>query len=242
MVEALWGDGAPTKGFLARPEAGAPRAGIVVCAGEDGATEFLRGVTRRLAKDGYAGLLVDPLSRGGGTAAVPVAARAAIQTAHGAAAERHAELQGAAIYLAEEGGVETERIGLLGFGFGGKVAWDAAQSRYAPVGRALVVYGTRPASLTDADRLPAAVQAHYGALDWRALADLPALEGRLRGAGGDYDLRVHAGAGREFWEAAAAGAAAEAAWRATLRWFDVHLVQRPAAASSAAPPTRMRPN
>jgi carboxymethylenebutenolidase len=110
------------------------------------------------------------------------------------------------------------------------------------VGRALVVYGSRPASLTHADRLRAAVQAHYGALDWRALAGLPALEGRLRAAGGVFDLRVHAGAGRVFWEAAADVAAAEAAWQETLRWFDAHLAQRPPSAPSAAPPARTRPN
>jgi carboxymethylenebutenolidase len=252
MVEAIWGDGALIKGYLARPAEGPPRAGVIVCAGENGATEFLRGVTRRLAKDGYAGLLVDPLSRAGGTAAVPPADRVARLTADDAEAERLADLQGAAVYLADETGVDAERIGLLGFDFGGKAAWEAAQSPLFPAARAVVVYGTRPAYLSAPERLGAAVQAHYGALDRRAAADLSALDERLRRAGCVYDLRVHAGVGRAFWErwsaeatphaAAAAAQALEAAWRETLRWFITYLVQRAPSTPSAPPPPRARPN
>src|SRR5687768_7599249 len=96
MTEGVWSDGTLVLGYLARPASGKPRAGIVVCPGSDGATAILEEVARGLAKAGYAALLVDRLSRAGGTAAVPEGGRGAVLATPGAAAQRVADLWGAA--------------------------------------------------------------------------------------------------------------------------------------------------
>ena len=94
------------------------------------------------------------------------------------------------------------------------------------------------------------MQAHYGALDRRALAELPDLEEHLREAGRVNELRVHAGLGPAFWErwtaaapaGAAAAAASTAAWRATVRWFATHLPRHAPPGPAAAASVRPRPN
>src|SRR4051812_45797598 len=95
MTEGVWRDGALVRGYLARPASRTPGAGIVICSGSNGATAYLQEAARRLAKAGYAALLVDPLSREGGTAAVPERERPARLASPGAAARRVADLWGA---------------------------------------------------------------------------------------------------------------------------------------------------
>ena len=204
----------------------------MICPGSDGATAELEEVARSLATAGYAALLVDPFSRAGGTAAVPAAERPVRLAAPGAEAQRLADVRSAAAYLAQSTGAPAGRLGVLGVGLGGLDAWAVAQAPGGAAPRAVVLYGTQPGALTETVRVRAAVQAHYGACDRRAMADLPALEQRLRAAGCVYALHVHAGAGRVFWAEPAARAAA---WAALLRWFATHLV-------SAAPGPGGRPN
>jgi len=97
MVQAVWGNGTPLRGYLARPASGRSRAAIVLCPDRDGATPYFEGVARAVAKAGYATLLADPLSRAGGTAAVPENDRAALLTAPGAAEQRVADLRAAGL-------------------------------------------------------------------------------------------------------------------------------------------------
>jgi carboxymethylenebutenolidase len=241
MVQAYWSDDAPVGGYLARPAAGPPRGGVIMCPDQEGATDAFAGLTRRLGKDGYVALLVDPLSDYGGSAAVPERERAALYVTPGAAARRAAQIGAAAAFLEREAGVPAGVLGLLGIGFGGLDAWAAACTPDGPA-PAVVLFGTRPAALLGADQVRAAVQLHYGARDRTAMADLPALERQLRDAGGVYALRVHAGLGRRFWYEQGA---AEAAWRAMLAWFDGHLphtAPRNPPWSAAGPSTAPRPN
>jgi dienelactone hydrolase len=178
---------------------------------------------------------------------VPELERPARLAAPGAAARRVTDLWSAAAHLERTAGVPPGRLGVLGVGLGGLDAWAMAQASGEAAPRAVVLYGTQPGALTEAARVGAAVQAHYGAGDRRAVADLPALEQRLRAAGCVYALRVHAGAGRVFWNEPAAQAAA---WAQMLRWFTTHLVPRarPAARAAARPAPgvgpgpRARPN
>jgi dienelactone hydrolase len=158
MVEGVWSDGALVRGYLAGPAAGEPHAGIVICPGSDGATAALEEVAPGLAKAGYAARLVDPLSWAGGTAAVPEAERGAVLAAPGAAAQRVADLWGAAAYLERAAEVPVGRLGVLGVGLGGLDAWAAAQAPGEAAPRAVVLYGPQPAALTAADRVGSAVQ------------------------------------------------------------------------------------
>ena len=105
-----------------------------------------------------------------------------------------------------------------------------------------MAYGQRGSPIPSGYGQPSrpAIQAHYGALDERAMADLPALAQRLRDAVCVCALRTHPGVGRRFWEPGrgeAAVPAIEAAWQATLDWFETHLVQeKPPAAPAGARP------
>jgi dienelactone hydrolase len=142
------------------------------------------------------------------------------------------DLWGAAAQLERTAEVPAGRVGLLGIGLGGLDAWTVARAPGTAAPHAIVLYGTQPGALTGAGRVGAAVQAHYGARDRRAVADLPALDQRLRAAGSVYALHLHAGAGRSFWNEPAAGAAT---WAEMLRWFRTHLVPRGREAVRHAP-------
>src|SRR5205085_3567127 len=61
------GDGATLRGYLARPRATQPTAGIVLIHENRGMTDHQQDVVRRFAKEGYTALAVDLLSRQGGT-------------------------------------------------------------------------------------------------------------------------------------------------------------------------------
>ena len=213
MVEAFWGDGAPIKGYLARRRRDRRAPGS---SSAPPRTARPSSCAARLAGSPRTGTPPCSRTRCLGPAAPAAVRRRSVPRSRRLPCRAHrlADLRGGVAYLQAEAGLAVDRIGLLGFGFGGLVAWEAAQGPLAPGGRALVVYGARPASLTHPDRLEAAVQAHYGARDRRALADLPDLEQRLREAGCVHELRVHAGLGPAFWErwnAAAAPAAVAAA-------------------------------
>ena len=259
MVEAVWGEGVTLRGYLAVPASGRPRAALVLCPDRDGATPFFEGVARAFAKAGYTTLLADPLARAGGTAAVPEHTRAALLTEPGAAALRVADLRDAAAFVLEKASLGPQRLGVVGFGFGGADAWAAAVSPLAlePRPRAVVLFGAPPPlmappaapvdSVDGASTVPP-VLAHYGE-HGRHAADLPALERRLRDLSAVHAVRVHPGAGRAFWHEPDAAEAVGAAWRETLDWLATHLVRptggrrpRPRAGPRVGPGSGAKPN
>src|SRR5258706_620973 len=91
---------------------------------------------------------------------------------------------------------------------------------------AVAFYGRQPES-ADVPKIKAAVQLHYGGLDERINAGIPAYEGALKKAGTNYELYIYEGANHAFHNDTAPTryneAAAKLAWQRTLDFFAKYL-------------------
>jgi carboxymethylenebutenolidase len=134
------GRGATLEGYLARPIEGRPFPAVIVIHDELGLTEREREAARTLAREGFAALAVDQLSRKGGTASflTPDAARAAVGTL--ADQQVISDLEAARNYLAAHAAVRKDAIGVAGFGWSGQRALRYAAEN--PHLKAVVVFGS----------------------------------------------------------------------------------------------------
>src|SRR5690606_921821 len=93
--------------------------------------------------------------------------------------------------------------------------------------KAAVAYYGRQPDPAEVPNIKAAVQLHYGGLDERINAGIPAYEAALKAAGVKYELYVYEGAQHAFNNDTAPTRynkeAAQLAWSRTLRWFETYL-------------------
>jgi len=120
--------------------------------------------------------------------------------------------------------VRRDRIGAMGFCFGGGMVWRLATAN--PDLRAAVpFYGANP-PIADVARIKAAVLAIYGELDSRINAGIPEVREAMQNARIVHEIVIFPGAQHAFfndtWERYN-DAAARAAWDRTLAWFDRYL-------------------
>ncbi|MBI3998736.1 MAG: dienelactone hydrolase family protein [Armatimonadetes bacterium] len=120
--------------------------------------------------------------------------------------------------------VRRDRVGAMGFCFGGGMTWRLATAN--PDLRAAVpFYGPNP-PLADIPRIKAAVLAIYGALDTRINAGIPAIRGALQNARIVHEIVIYPDADHAFFNDTGARYKPEAArdaWAKTLAWFEKYL-------------------
>ena len=218
------GEGASIQGYLARPgEAGSFGEGtfpvIRVCHENRGLTEHIKDVTRRLAAAGYVGLAVDLLSRQGGTASV------GSDEVPGALGNSDPEqfvqdfLSGWQ-YLQDQDYAQTDRVGMVGFCFGGGVTWLMA-TRMPELLAAVPFYGPPP-PVADVPDINAAVLAIYGERDERINQTIPTIEEAMQQNDKIYEKVIYPNADHGFHNDTGQRynpEAAQDAWRRTLDWF-----------------------
>ena len=99
---------------------------------------------------------------------------------------------------------------------------------HAPGLKAAVPYYGRQPDAADVPKIKAAVQLHYGGLDERVNAGIPAYEEALKKSGADYQLFIYDGAQHAFHNDTAPTryneAAAKLAWSRTLAFLREKLV------------------
>lgn len=211
--------------YVARPRSEGPHPGVVVIHENRGLLEHFKDVARRLAREGYAALAVDLASHQGGTEryAADLAQVTAIlgQTPP----EQHvAALNAAVRHLQGLPGVRRDRIGAMGFCFGGGMTWRLA-TQNAELRAAVPYYGPAP-PLGDVPKIRAAVLGIYGGLDERINATIPSLREALQAARVTHEITIYAGADHAFFNDTGARYhrdAATAAWQQTLGWFSRYL-------------------
>lgn len=217
------GAGARIAGYLARPKQSGRFPIVLVCQENRGLTRHVEDVTRRVAKAGYLGLAVDLLSREGGTAkhefdAIP-------GTLGKAAPERHVQdFQSGLAYARSQPYAKGDRVGMVGFCFGGAVTWRVAAA-VRDLRAAVPFYGV-PVQEADVGGIGAAVLAIYAAKDERINKNIPAIEAAMQKHGKTFRKIVYPGVDHAFHNDAGArynAAAAKAAWGETLAWFGKHL-------------------
>jgi carboxymethylenebutenolidase len=187
-----------------------------------GLNPYIQDVARRVALEGFVALAPDFLSSKGGTPEDSDRAREMIRDLD--QEQTVADAVAAVAYLKDRDGT-TDKIGVIGFCWGGALANQVAVHS-ADVAAAVPFYGRQP-DAADAAKIRAALLLHYAGLDERINAGIPEYEQALKDAGVDYTIYIYEGANHAFHndtsEARYDKNAAELAWSRTIEFLKQHL-------------------
>ena len=210
-------------GYLARPAANDARPVVLVCHENRGLTGHIQDVTRRLAKAGYVALAVDLLSRQGGTSAV--SSDQVPGALSGISPDQYVQdFRSGWQYLGTQSYAQAERVGMVGFCYGGGVTWLVATKM--PELKAAVPFYGPPPPLSEVVNIQAAVLGIYGGLDTRITGSAPAIEEEMKKNDKIFEKVIYPNANHAFHNDTGtryAPEAAQDAWKRTLAWFAAHL-------------------
>jgi carboxymethylenebutenolidase len=210
------------KAYVARPEKEKKYAAVMVIHENRGLNPHIEDVARRAAKAGYLAIAPDALGPQGGTPPNEDQARE-LFTKLDAAQNLQNFIKGFD-YLTTRKDFNGN-AGCVGFCWGGGLSNDLAVN--VPTLKAAVAFYGRQPNAADVPKIKAAVQLHYGALDERINAGIPAYEEALKKAGIKYELYIYEGANHAFHNDTSAAryneAAAKLAWKRTLDFFEKYL-------------------
>jgi carboxymethylenebutenolidase len=213
-------------GYLARPAASGTFPGVIVIHENQGLLPHFKDVARRFAKEGFAALSVDLVSRLGGTSQDANNNMMALRAGR---AELVADLLGYTSYLKTQPFVKASAgLGVTGYCFGGGQSWELAAAS-PDIKAAAPYYGSvSPEAMAALPNTRAAIFAFYGADDMRITASEPTVKEALRNAGKTIETKIYPGAPHAFFNEDKPNsyneAAAKDAWTQTLAWFRKYLV------------------
>ncbi|WP_262028855.1 dienelactone hydrolase family protein [Microvirga sp. Mcv34] len=211
------------KGYLVKPKDATGKLPTVIVIHENrGLNPHIKDVTRRVATQGFIALGLDYLSPMGGTPADEDKGRDMIGQlkapdviAYGKAAVAY--LKG----LPDGNG----KVGAIGFCWGGGAVNNLAVNEPG-LNAGVAYYGGQPKA-EDVLKINAALLLHYGGLDDRINAGIPAYEAALKQAGKTYEIYVYEGANHAFNNDTGAARynkeAADLAWGRTVAFLKKHL-------------------
>ena len=212
------GDGVTIKGYLAKPKAKGKYGTVVVIHENRGLNGYTKDVARRLAKAGYIALAVDALSPVGGTPANEDDARKLISELD---PQKNLNNYLKALTYLRDRKDANKKTAAIGFCWGGGLVNQLAVND-PQLNAAVAFYGRQPEAAS-VKNIKARVQLHYGGLDERINAGIPAYEEALKAAGVKYELYVYEGVQHAFHNDTSAAryneAAANLAWERTLKLF-----------------------
>jgi carboxymethylenebutenolidase len=211
------------QGYLASPaDAAGPLPGVIVIHENRGLNPHIEDVARRVALEGFVALAPDFLSPEGGTPEDEDQAREMIRQLD---QQQTLENALAAIDYLQAQEATTDRIGVVGFCWGGALANQLAVNS-SKVAAVVPYYGRQPAA-ADAAKIQAPILLQYAGLDDRINAGIPEYERALKDAGVDYTIHVYEGVNHAFNndtnEARYDQKAADLAWSRTIDFFKEHL-------------------
>lgn len=211
--------GTDISAYLARPDGDEAGPAVLICHENRGLTPHIQDVARRFAKAGYAALALDLLSREGGTASLDRDAVPGVLTKAGA--QRHVSDFAAAFdYLNSQDFVDSGRIAMTGYCFGGGITWQAA-TELSGLKATSAFYGPAP-DLAKVAAIKPAVLGVYAELDDRITGALPAFRDALADTDVRHELKVYPGVDHAFHNDTGERyneAQATAAWNDTMDWF-----------------------
>ena len=210
------------KAYVARPKENKKYAAVVVIHENRGLNAHIEDVARRAAKAGFLAIAPNALAPIGGTPSNEDEARTKFQ-------ELKAEnnLQN---FINVFDYLKTRKdcngnYGCVGFCWGGAMSNSLAVN--VPQLKAAVAFYGRQAATEDVPKINAALQLHYGGLDERVNAGIPAFEEALKKNNKPYELYIYEGANHAFHNDTAPTryneAAAKLAWQRTMDFFKKHL-------------------
>mgnify|MGYP003454604466 FL=1 len=204
--------------YVARPKAVKKYPAVTIIHENRGLNAHIEDVVRRAAKEGFLAIAPNALSAIGAVSANEDEARQKFQ-------ELKAEdnLQNF-IHVFDYLATRTDyngNAGCVGFCWGGAMSNNLAV-KVPALKAAVAFYGRQPAA-EDVSKIKAAVQLHYGALDERVNAVIPAYEEALKKNNIKYELYMYEGANHAFHNDTAPAryneAAAKLAWQRTIDFF-----------------------
>lgn len=208
--------------YVARPKDERKYAAVVVIHENRGLNAHIEDVTRRAAAAGYLAIAPNALSVLGGTPANEDDAREKFQQL-----KPDESLQNfikVFDYLTTRKDC-NDKWGCVGFCWGGAMANELAVN--VPSLKAAVAFYGRQPKAEDVAKIKAAVQLHYGSLDERINAGIPAYEEALKKNNITYELYMYEGANHAFHNDTAPTryneTAAKLAWRRTIEFFGKYL-------------------
>jgi carboxymethylenebutenolidase len=207
------------RAYVAYPERKAKAPAIIVVHEIFGLTDWEPTVADRLAKQGYVAIVPDLLSsKYGVTPADPDSGRKLVAELE---PERiTADLDAAYTYVNGLPAVAKDRIGIIGFCWGGGQSFRYATNN--PNLRAVVVaYGPAPDSAA-MRRIQAPVLGIYGENDARITAALPAVVGQMQSAGKTFTQEIFPGTGHGFLKPGRQGSDGPQVERAWTRIFEFY--------------------
>ena len=208
--------------YIARPKKEKKYAAVMVIHENRGLNAHIEDVARRAAQFGFLAIAPDALAPQGGTPADTDKARE-LFTKLDAAANLQNFIKGFD-YLQTRKDCNNN-FGCVGFCWGGGLANQLAVN-YAPLKAAVAFYGAQPKA-EDVPKIKAAVLLHYGGLDERINAGIPAYEAALKASKVDYQLYVYEGVNHAFHNDTSPAryneAAAKLAWQRTIDFFNNYL-------------------
>jgi carboxymethylenebutenolidase len=227
MAIAFRSGTAPTMGYLSQPKMDGTYPGVILVHDESGLITQTQGRVRQIATAGYVTLAPDFLSATGGTASFRGNEAEVKKAVTSLSMETAAAIGGnAAAHLAAMKRVGKNRIGTIGFGWGGGAALSCAIAH--PELAACVVFDAEVKSPVKAlEKLKAPLLAIYAGEDTAAVAGVASFEAALTQHRRTHVIKVFPGVQRGFHDPGAGklynAAAAKEAWSMVLQHLETNL-------------------
>ena len=221
------GKAGPVAAYLARPAKAGKYAGIIVIHENQGLTDHIRDIARRLAKEGYVALAPDFLSRLGGTMKANPKGAGLGNIRETTPWQNVAEdVASGFAYLNVLPDVRADKHGLIGFCWGGEMTFASATQLDA-LDAAVVFYGRSPSPLDSVKNIRAPLMAHYGEKDPGVNKGIDETVTAMKKYNRTYDYKINSGAQHAFNNDSNAeryhAQAAQEAWARTLDFFKKNL-------------------
>jgi carboxymethylenebutenolidase len=209
--------------YVAYPNGDGPFPVVLVSHENRGLTEHIRDVTRRLAMAGYTALAVDLLSRQGGSEAVGEGG------APGALGSINPEQFAQDFisgwnFLQDQPYADADRVGMVGFCFGGGVTWLVA-TRLPELKAAVPFYGPHP-PVEDIPNINAPVLGIYAGNDGRINQGIPTIEAAMAANNKVFEKIIYPDTDHAFHNDTGSRYVPEAAmdaWQQTLDWLNKYI-------------------
>jgi carboxymethylenebutenolidase len=214
------------RGYFARPRFETQRVPVILVIHENrGLNDHIKDVVRRVAKAGFVGFGVDLLSRVGGTESFtdPTAATAALNRITNE--ERLADIRAAIEFIKIAEYVRPDRLGAVGFCFGGGVVYQLAFN-VPDVIAAVPFYGTPPNPLPSWDSMNAKLLAIFSETDYNQNGRIAEIVAGMVQRRKTMGLHLYQGTAHGFHNDTSpiySPCAAADAWAKALAFFRTHL-------------------
>ena len=185
--------GGEMKAYVARPKKKKKYPVVMIIHENRGLNPHIEDVTRRMALEGFLAIAPDALSPLGGTPTDADKARELFSKLD-AAVNLNNFIK--AFNYASTRKDTSDNFGAMGFCWGGALTNQLAVNM-PNLKVAVPFYGRQP-EVADVSKIKAVVQAHYGSLDERINAGIPAFEEALKKSGTKYEIFIYEGAQHAF--------------------------------------------